>query len=674
LANLKPDNIFKGIQDGTIQAQAGLNELETRLLVVQRTLEATPGLALMIGGLGDRYRGEIAALEDLIPKIKELRESQRAAAEEQADNLAMRKIEADSMKMLLEPYQEAITTGKDYVKQNIDNRTSAEKLRDELEKAYATLYQLKEAQGVAGNSTEQFSSLIQGAEDKVRQLELQLQRLQTALNLEVYAIKAVTEGFERSLDLSLKRAELETRILGMSREEAEVARATGTFRQQLLGQTAALEDRINKIREVGTEEEKKLLPVLEAQRDRYAEIERRQLPLIEAQAKLHSQAMDQVDAQKKAEQEAIRERDKLERESESERKKAARELQKLQEEFLKRRLDAEKQISTFQFDAGERLRDQYADLELEGLFGVQKTLKEIELQERRTADAARQRLKEQFGEKDPEGLAAAIAQIDSAAEESLRKRQEAARAIAQEQRSFASGWNRAWGQYADDASNASKQAERLFTKSTQGMEDAIVGFAKTGKFEWKSFVNVILEELLRSNLRQLIAAVFAPANSSGGTAGAQRLIAGAPGVAQTNSAQGTLTGLGGGPQAQNSGGGLLGAIGSLFSGSSSSNTAQAFPVAPGGGSIMPDDFTDFGGFFANGGTIPSGKFGIVGERGPEFISGPANITPMGGMGTTVNYTVNAVDARSFQELLATDPRTLFAITEQGRKSLPGYRR
>jgi hypothetical protein len=33
-----------------------------------------------------------------------------------------------------------------------------------------------------------------------------------------------------------------------------------------------------------------------------------------------------------------------------------------------------------------------------------------------------------------------------------------------------------------------------------------------------------------------------------------------------------------------------------------------------------------------------------------------------------------VDARSFQDLLAADPRTLFAITEQGRKSVPGYRR
>jgi len=32
-----------------------------------------------------------------------------------------------------------------------------------------------------------------------------------------------------------------------------------------------------------------------------------------------------------------------------------------------------------------------------------------------------------------------------------------------------------------------------------------------------------------------------------------------------------------------------------------------------------------GGKFDNGGTVPSNKFGIVGERGPELVSGPAKV-------------------------------------------------
>jgi hypothetical protein len=38
----------------------------------------------------------------------------------------------------------------------------------------------------------------------------------------------------------------------------------------------------------------------------------------------------------------------------------------------------------------------------------------------------------------------------------------------------------------------------------------------------------------------------------------------------------------------------------------------------------------FGGFYADGGHLGSGKWGIAGEAGPEVIHGPANITPMGG--------------------------------------------
>lgn len=36
----------------------------------------------------------------------------------------------------------------------------------------------------------------------------------------------------------------------------------------------------------------------------------------------------------------------------------------------------------------------------------------------------------------------------------------------------------------------------------------------------------------------------------------------------------------------------------------------------------------FAGFFADGGRIPSGQFGIVGEAGPELVRGPADVTPV----------------------------------------------
>jgi hypothetical protein len=132
------------------------------------------------------------------------------------------------------------------------------------------------------------------------------------------------------------------------------------------------------------------------------------------------------------------------------------------------------------------------------------------------------------------------------------------------------------------------------------MEDAIVNFAKTGKFEFKNFVNVVLEELLRIQIQRTFANIFGSGGGSGG-----------------------------------------------------------------GGSL-------FGGFFATGGMIPPGRFGVVGESGPELVQGPADVTPLGA--TSVTYNINAVDASSFKEMLARDPSFLYAVTEQGRRRAPGTRR
>lgn len=71
-------------------------------------------------------------------------------------------------------------------------------------------------------------------------------------------------------------------------------------------------------------------------------------------------------------------------------------------------------------------------------------------------------------------------------------------------KTFAEGWRNAFKEYKDAALDASSLAERAFRQTTQGLEDAIVNFARTGKFEWKEFVLGIQEELLRANIRQVI--------------------------------------------------------------------------------------------------------------------------------------------------------------------------
>ena len=54
----------------------------------------------------------------------------------------------------------------------------------------------------------------------------------------------------------------------------------------------------------------------------------------------------------------------------------------------------------------------------------------------------------------------------------------------------------------------------------------------------------------------------------------------------------------------------------------------------------------FGGFYADGGTLGAGKWGIAGEAGPEIIHGPANITPMGRGGASPQMNVTIINNSS----------------------------
>lgn len=171
---------------------------------------------------------------------------------------------------------------------------------------------------------------------------------------------------------------------------------------------------------------------------------------------------------------------------------------------------------------------------------------------------------------------------------------------------FEAGWKRAYANYIDQSKNAFEQASSLFKTFTQGMEDAFINFAKTGKLSFKSLINTMMEELLRADFRRLVA------------------------------------GIGGGGS-----GGLL------------------------GGKIIP-------GFLASGGPASSNQAYIVGEQGPELFVPNVNGTVVPNSqisaGTNITYNIHAVDASSFQALVARDPGFIHAVSEQGRRNLATVRR
>ena len=178
------------------------------------------------------------------------------------------------------------------------------------------------------------------------------------------------------------------------------------------------------------------------------------------------------------------------------------------------------------------------------------------------------------------------------------------------QENFSKGFEKAFKTYAESARNNFETAGRVFSKITQGMEDSIVDFAKTGKFEFRGFLNSVLEELLRSQVRSLIAQTF----------------------------------------------------GGLFGSTSKRGSVSIGDLIPG---------------FAAGGLIGTNGPVIVGERGPELLVGASGnrVIPNNELASgTVTYNISAVDAQSFKQLVASDPSFIYAVTEQGRRTIPTGRR
>jgi len=305
--------------------------------------------------------------------------------------------------------------------------------------------------------------------------------------------------------------------------------------------------------------------------------------------------------------------------------------------------DATKEIADFQADLTEGTKDAQREFDRLNMNTLEKELDDISY--KLTRDMQDKIKDIQDLKLTPQVEKEKIEEITRATEDAIKAQQQVAREAYEHQRTFEYGWKRAYEQYAEDATNAAKTAEDFFKTATQGMEDALVGFIQTGKFEWKSFVNELVELLLRSELKRLIADIFGGigAGGSGGGSGGGKSILGTIG-----SAIGSIFG-GGGGSGGGSGGGII-------------------------GSIVGGVKKIFGGLFADGGYLGAGKFGIAGENGPELITGPANITPMSmGGQQNVTYNINAVDAASFRSMIAREPELIHAVAMKGGSSIPRRR-
>jgi len=206
--------------------------------------------------------------------------------------------------------------------------------------------------------------------------------------------------------------------------------------------------------------------------------------------------------------------------------------------------------------------------------------------------------------------------------------------IEEEQHTFEYGWRKAYENYKRDAEDAAKNAGELFDTMAKGMEDALANFIRTGKLDFRSFANLIMDEIARIEARLIASKIM------------------------------EMMGMG-------SGGGLLGGLFKIFSGGTS-----------GGGSAYTHSV-----FSAGGNELSDMQPSIVGENGPElFIPRSAGtVVPnnrmgslMGG-GPSVVYNgpyianMNAIDTQSATQFLAKNKQAVWSANQSAQRSLPQSR-
>lgn len=186
------------------------------------------------------------------------------------------------------------------------------------------------------------------------------------------------------------------------------------------------------------------------------------------------------------------------------------------------------------------------------------------------------------------------------------------------ERSWETGVTKALNNYIDTVTNAAAQSERLFTNAFKGMEDALVSFVQTGKLDFKSLANSIIADLIRIQIQNSIMKPLAQATSGMSLSG------------MFSSAGNFLSGL----------------------------------------------------FKADGGPVAGGQPYIVGEQGPEWFvpNGAGSIIPNGKSPSmpggsdsstataqapiNINFSVRAMDARSFQSAMVQNKAVVVGIVNQ----------
>ncbi len=184
--------------------------------------------------------------------------------------------------------------------------------------------------------------------------------------------------------------------------------------------------------------------------------------------------------------------------------------------------------------------------------------------------------------------------------------------------SFGQGVGKAARDFIRNLPTELENGQRAFDSVVSNMESALERFVKTGKFSFRDLTRSILQDLLLIQLRAQAVGIF-------------------KGLA----------------------GGLFG--GSIFGAKFGGADIGGVGAAP----------------YANGGDPTPNQVALVGERGPElFVPRTAGtiipnhaLSGIGGGSVVNNFSINAIDTKSFEDRLLNSPNAVWAANQYASKSL-----
>lgn len=171
-------------------------------------------------------------------------------------------------------------------------------------------------------------------------------------------------------------------------------------------------------------------------------------------------------------------------------------------------------------------------------------------------------------------------------------RQEVIQLNYEQSRSAQAGFEEFVKSYQEDAFNSARNVQGVLQNAFKSAEDAFVEFTQTGKLNFKELANSIIQDIIRIQFRQSMASILGAGGGGGG---------------------GGLFGS------------ILSGIGGLFGGGAGAGVGTISASQVGIPRMLPGTSNLGAGtgikFFADGGYLGPGQWGIAGEAGAELIYG-----------------------------------------------------